>query len=446
MDPYVTVAQPLVAITHVTLIDGTGGPTLMDQTVVLRDGKIETVGATAKVTVPAGATEIDGRGKTLIPGLIGLHDHLFYMAAGGRSNQMNFTAPRLYLGSGVTTIRTTGSASPYADINLKRDIDAGKVPGPRIFVTTPYLTGPGGGGDMATAATPEEARKFVAYWAEEGASWIKFYADISRAAMKAAIDEAHKRGMRATGHLCSVTFREAVEMGIDDFAHGALTMSDFATNKKPDECPPNIWGILDTAITDKGPIATSIIDLMVKKKVSMTTTMPVYEAFYPKRPVTDERTLELMTAEVREAYLRDRAFIDSSTVWPFTEQGFQRALAFDRAFFAAGGVLASGVDPTGNGGALPGFGDQRAYELLLEAGLTTEQAVQVVTLNGAKVLGEAGKVGSVEKGKRADLVLLDGDLARDGAVIRKPVTVFKDGVGYDSAKLIAATKGRVGIN
>jgi hypothetical protein len=243
-----------------------------------------------------------------------------------------------------------------------------------------------------------------------------------------------------------VTFREAIELGIDDFAHGALTMSDFATNKKPDECPPNIWGILDTAITDKGPIATPLIDLLVKKKVSMTTTMPVYEAFYPKRPVTDERTLELMTGEVREAYLKDRAFIDSSKVWPFTEQGFQRALSFDRAFFAAGGVLASGVDPTGNGGALPGFGDQRAYELLLEAGLTTEQAVQVVTLNGAKVLGEAGKVGSVEQGKRANLVLLDGELTKDGAVIRKAVTVFKDGVGYDSAKLIAATKGQVGIN
>ena len=359
---------------------------------------------------------------------------------------MNYTAPRLYLASGVTTIRTTGSASPYADINLKRDVDAGKSPGPHIVVTTPYLTGPDGGGQMATAATPEQARKFVAYWAEEGASWIKFYASISRAAMKAAIDEAHKRGMRATGHLCSVTFREAVEMGIDDFAHGALTMSDFAANKEPDKCPDNIMGILDTAITDKGPIATPLIDLMVKKKVSMTTTMPVYEAFYPKRPVTDERTTELMTGELKEAYLAERAFIDTTSAWPFTEQGFQRALAFDRAFHAAGGILASGVDPTGNGGALPGFGDQRGYELVREAGLTTEQAVQVVTLNGAKVLGEAAKVGSVEKGKRADLILLDGDLGQDMAVIRKPVTVFKDGVGYDSAKLIAATKGRVGIN
>jgi imidazolonepropionase-like amidohydrolase len=442
---YVSVSEPVVALTHVMLLDGRGGPALMDQTVVLRDGKIESVGASAKVAVPSGATVIDGSGKTLIPGMIGLHDHLFYMAAGGRSNQMSFTGPRLYLGSGVTTIRTTGSSSPYADINLKRDVDAGKVPGPRIYVTTPYLTGPKGGGDMATAATPEQARTFVAYWAEEGANWVKFYASISRAAMKAAIDEAHKRGMRTTGHLCSVTFREAVGLGIDDFAHGVLTATDFVPDKKPDECPPNVYEVLDSLVRPDGPVATPLIDLMVKKKVSMTTTMPVFEAFYPKRPVTDPRTLDLMTPEVRTAYLADRAYIDTAT-GGLTLPGFQHALQFDKAFFAAGGVLASGVDPTGNGGALPGFGDQRGYELLVEAGLTPAQAVQVVTLNGAKVLGQEKAFGSVEPGKKADLVLLDGDLTKDAMVIRNVVTVFKDGVGYDSAKLIAATKGRVGID
>jgi hypothetical protein len=243
-----------------------------------------------------------------------------------------------------------------------------------------------------------------------------------------------------------VTFREAVEAGLDDFAHGALTASDFVATKKPDQCPPDLFAVLDTAVRGDGPIATPLIQLMVKKGASMTTTMPVYEAFYPRRPVTDPRTLELMTAEVREAYLADRAHIDSATGWPLTEQGFQRALAFDRAFFAAGGVLASGVDPTGNGGALPGFGDQRGYELLIEAGLTPAQAVQVVTLNGAKVLGEAKTTGSVEPGKRADVVLLDGDLTREVGVIRRVAAVFKDGIGYDPVKLVQATKGRVGID
>jgi imidazolonepropionase-like amidohydrolase len=109
-------------------------------------------------------------------------------------------------------------------------------------------------------------------------------------------------------------------------------------------------------------------------------------------------------------------------------------------------VLASGVDPTGNGGALPGLGDQRGYELLIEGKFSSEQAVQVLTLNGAKILGIADRFGTVERGKVADLVLLEGDLRTDPTFIRNVVTVFKDGVGYDAPKLIAATKGRVGID
>ena len=443
---FVSVEAPAVAITNVVLIDGTGAAARRGQTVVMQDGTIRAVGATGSVAIPAGATVIDGTGHTLMPGIVGLHDHLYYTATGGRLVQLTFSGPRLYLASGVTTVRTTGSQSPYSDINLKRQVDAGQVPGPRIHVTSPYLTGPGGGGTMAIAKTAEDARRFVAYWAEEGATWIKFYTNISRAAMKAAIDEAHRRGMRATGHLCSVTFREAVEMGIDDLAHGAHTASDFYPGKKPDECPADNLAVLDREMRGDGPVATPLINYMVQRKASMTTTMAIYEVFYPGRPVTDARTLDLMAPDIRAAYLAERAMIDTAKAWPFTKGSFARALAFDRAFFKAGGLLSSGVDPTGNGGALPGLGDQRGYELLREAGFTTEEAVQVVTLNGARILGEETRLGSVEPGKVADLVLLAGDLTRDPGVIRRTVTVFKDGVGYDSAKLLAALKGRVGVN
>ncbi len=441
-----SVDTPVVAITNVRVVDGTGAAARTDQTVVIRDGRIETVGPSSQVRPPMGAQVVNGAGRTLIPGLIGLHDHLYYSAAGGRSMQMSFTGPRLYLASGVTTVRTTGSQSPYADINLKRAVDAGNVPGPRIYVTTPYLTGEGGGGMMSIATTPEEARRFVAYWADEGASWIKFYMNIRRDAMRAAIEEAHRRGMRATGHLCSVTFREAVEMGIDDLAHGVLTATDFHPRKQPDLCPTDNFAALDTHVTAAGPVARGLIDLMVARNVSMTTTMAVFELFYQRRPVTDARVLEMMAPEVRTVYAAERARIDSARTWPLTTDGFNRAMAFDRAFFAAGGILANGVDPTGNGGALPGFGDQRGYELLREAGLTTEQAVQVCTLNGARVLGVADRFGSIEAGKVADLVLLNGDLTADPLVIRNVVTVFKDGAGYDAARLLAVVRGRVGIN
>lgn len=443
--PYI-VSDGAVVITGVTIIDGKGTPPVKGQTVLIKDGHIADIGATGKVKAPVDATVVDGAGMTLIPGIVGLHDHMYYSAAGGVSTQMSFTGPRLYLASGVTSVRTTGSISPYADINLKKSIDAGESPGPRIHVTTPYLTGGAGGNEMFATDEPAAAKAFVAYWAGEGATWVKFYTDISRASMKAAIDEAHRLGIKATGHLCSVTFREAIELGIDDLAHGAFTATDFIPTKEPDKCPPNVYKLLDSLATGDGPVASSLIDLMVKRKVSMTTTMAVIEAFYPGRPVTDERTLELMTPAVRTAYLAQRAYIDTTQGWLFTPGGFARTLAFDKAFFAAGGILGSGVDPTGNGGALPGFGDQRGYELLREAGLTAEQAVQVVSWNGARVLGVEDNLGSVTKGKVADLVLLRGDLVADPSVIRNVVTVYKDGVGYDPTRLINAVRGRVGIN
>jgi imidazolonepropionase-like amidohydrolase len=441
---YVSVTEPVVALTHVTLIDGTGSAPKPDQTVVIRDGTIAEVGAANRVKVPAGARTIELRGHTVIPGLIGMHDHLYYTAAGGRRAQLSFTGPRLYLGTGVTTIRTTGSSSPYSDINTKAAIDAGRIPGPRVHITAPYITGVGGGGQMAVLETPEAARRFVAYWAQEGATWLKAYTDIKQAELKAAIDEAHKRGVKVTGHLCSVSFQEAVDLGIDNLEHGLLTATDFDPQKQVDMCPQGSMVRVGTA-SPTSDAWRATIKKMVDKKVGMTSTLAVYEPFFPKRP-TDERGLEAMSPEVREAYQRFKLQIDTSTSWALTPEMLQRAMAFEKAFVEAGGLLAAGVDPTGFGGALPGFGDQRNYELLVEAGFSPAQTVQIMSANGAKILGVYDRLGSVERGKIADLVVMQGDLAADPTVIRKVTTVFKDGVGYDSAKMIAAVKGRVGID
>jgi imidazolonepropionase-like amidohydrolase len=444
---YVSVSEPVVALTNVTVIDGTGAAPKPNQTIVIENGRIAEVGASSSVKVPSGARTMDLAGSTVIPGLVGMHDHLFYTAAGGRAAQMSYTGPRLYLGTGVTTIRTTGGRAPYAEINTKEAIDSGRTPGPRVHLTAPYITGGSGGsaGTMAQITTPEAARRFVAYWAQEGATWIKAYTDIRRAELKAAIDEAHKRGMKVTGHLCSVSFREAVELGIDNLEHGLLTATDFDPQKKVDVCPPNS-GVRVGVASMTSDTARSTIQTMVSKKVGMTSTLAVYEPFVPNRPVKDERTLEAMSPEVREAYLRMRAQIDTAKNWAFTPGALKNAMKFEHEFVKAGGLLAAGVDPTGIGGALPGFGDQRNYELLVEAGFTPSQTVQIMTGNGAKILGVYDRLGSVEKGKLADLVVLQGDLAADPSVIRKVTTVFKDGVGYDSAKLIAAVKGRVGID
>jgi imidazolonepropionase-like amidohydrolase len=442
---YVVVDTSLLALTHVLLVDGTGAAPRTDQTIVIRAGRIAAVGPAASLPIPAGARVMDMNGSTVIPGIIGMHDHLFYTAAGGRAVQMGYTGPRLYLGSGVTTIRTTGSRAPYAEINLKDAIDHGLAPGPRIHLTAPYITGERGGGAMAILNSPEAARRFVAYWAAEGATWIKAYTDIRRAELGAAIQEAHRRGIKVTGHLCSVSFQEAVSLGIDNLEHGMLTASDFTTGRPADVCPVNLMAQISGS-DPKGNAGQATIQSLVQHHVSMTSTLAVYEPFVANRPTKDERVLQAMDPEVRDSYMKMRQQIDSSGNGWVSLPAFKNAMAFEREFVAAGGLMAAGVDPTGIGGALAGFGDQRNYELFIEAGFAPAQAIQIMTANGAKILGVAQTLGTVEPGRLADLVVLRGDLLADPSVIRSPTIVFKDGVGYDSAKLIASVQGRVGVN
>lgn len=445
---FAAVDAEIVALKDATVIDGTGAPAAAGQTVLIEGGRITAVGPTAEVDVPEGAEVIDVAGHTVIPGMVGLHNHIFYTAAGGRQAQLNFSGPRLYLASGVTTVRTTGSQAPYADLNLKRSIDDGRTPGPRMHITAPYITGSGGGSpsSMAAVDSPEQARRFVEYWAEEGATWIKAYTDITRENLGAAITAAHEHGLKVTGHLCSVSFQEAVDLGIDNLEHGFLTNTDFDPNKTPDQCPTNSMITVGQEGDPTGEIAQATIRKMVDNDVSMTSTMAVIEPFIPTRSVEDERTLEAMAPEIREAYMDTRGRIkEAGPNFPFNEEMLKKEMAFEVEFARSGGLLAAGVDPTGIGGAIHGFGDQRNLELLVEAGFSTEEAVQICSANGAKILGVSDELGTIAPGKLADLVVLQGDLASDPSAIRSVTLVFKDGVGYDSPKLIESVKGLVGV-
>jgi imidazolonepropionase-like amidohydrolase len=439
---FVSVDAPVVALTNVRVVDGTGAPPAENQTIVIQGDKIAAVGPSSSVRAPQGAQVLDLAGHTVIPGIVGLHDHTFYTTS-ARSIQNSTSAPRLYLASGVTTIRTTGSMSPYAELNLKQAIDAGQAPGPHMYVTGPYITGAGGGG-MASVLTPDEARRLVAYWAEEGVSWLKFYTSIDRAAMRAAIDEAHKRGVKTTGHLCSVSFREAVSLGIDNLEHGLFVNTDYDPDKKPDQCAQGSMAKLATLDLNSEAVRATIRE-MNAKNVAMTSTLAVFELFVPNRPPLEQRVLDAMSPEVRSEYLQSRALLAQPGSFGISPAVFKKAQEFDVAFVRAGGLLAAGVDPTGNGGALPGYGDQRNYELLIEAGFTPVETVQIMTSNGAKVLGGANTFGTVTAGKRADLVVIRGNPVATPAEIRNVVTVFKNGVGYDSAKLIESVRGAVGV-
>ncbi len=439
---YAIVDADQVALTGVTLIDGTGGPAQRGRTIVIEGNRIVEVGADGQVDIPAGAEVHDLAGHTAMPGMVGLHNHLFYTAAGGRSAQLTYSAPRLYLGSGVTTVRTTGSRQPYAELNLRAEIDAGRTPGPRIHITAPYITAGGGMSGMTMLESPEQARRFVRYWAAEGATWLKAYTNIRTEELTAAIDEAHAQGIKVTGHLCSISFTEAVALGIDNIEHGLATNSDYSPGRAKDECPPTLWDDA-TSVDVDGPEAQATFRAMIDNDVAMTSTLAVYELFIQGRPTRDARSLEAMSPAVREDYLAAKAQVDEIGRSP---DEFRTAMAYEKAFYDAGGVLAAGVDPTGNGGALPGYGDQRNFELLSEAGFAPEEVVEILSANGARVLDVFDDLGTIEAGKIADIVVMSGDLSADPAVIRNVTVVFKDGVGYDSPAMLEDVRGRVGIS
>jgi imidazolonepropionase-like amidohydrolase len=442
--PFVSVDADRVALTHVRLVDGTGAAPRIDQTIVIDGERIVAVGNAGAVQIPAGAEEIDLTGHTVIPGIIGLHNHMYYSSVGGSMKLMPYSYPRLFLGSGVTTIRTTGSVATYDELNLRASIEAGQVVGPEIFVTGPYIQGGTPSGmRMHPVAGPEDARRMVRYWAEEGVGWFKAYNQISRAELGAAIDEAHKHGVKVTAHLCSVGFREAVALGIDNLEHGLLTNSEYWPGKQPDACPAvssaDMYGELDVSSDD---VQLTITE-MVANNVSMTSTLAVMELSSPSRVPVDQRVLDALfpaaQASVSNYYEGGRTADDEMSV-----RLLQKAMQFERDFVRAGGVLGAGSDPCCIT-AMAGFADQRNYELLVEAGFSPETAVQIMTLNGARILGAADRIGSIESGKQADLIIIRGDPTATPGDIRNVVTVFRRGLGFDSAGLIESVNGQVGL-
>jgi len=452
---FVKVDAPLVALTHVRVIDGTGAAARQDQTLMIFKGKISAVGDAASVSVPSEAKVLDLRGYSLIPGLVGMHDHMFYPMGDVIFAEMGFSFPRLYLAGGVTTIRTTGSLEPYTDLEIKKKIDAGGMPGPKIHVTGPYLEGAGSWALQLHQLTgPEDATKTVNYWLDEGVDNFKAYMFITPAELAAAVTAAHKRGAKVTGHLCSIGFREAASLGIDNLEHGLVVDTEFFPSKKPGECPdePKDAELISQLDVAAGAVHDMIVDL-IQHHVAVTSTLPVFEmGSFAGRPTVQKRVLDALSPDARTSLLANR--LRSSDVSHLRQvygrdtspwgPAFKKEMEFEYAFSKAGGLLLAGLDPTGMGGVIAGFGDQREVELLVEAGFTPVEAIHIATANGAQFLGELDRIGTIAVGKQADLVVIKGDPSQKIDDMENVETVFKDGIGYDSAKLIESVRGVVG--
>jgi imidazolonepropionase-like amidohydrolase len=432
----------VIAFTHCRLADVKHLKVLEDQTVIVRNGIIAAVDDSKKLPAPQGSTIIDLTGKSLLPGFVLLHEHMYYSAYTAdftylHVKELPYTFPKLYLACGATTIRTTGSVEPYADLNLKRDIDLGKSLGPEMDVTAPYLEGKGSiFPGMHELSGPAEAKAFVDFWASQGCTSFKGYMFIDKPTLKAAIDEAHAKGLKVTGHLCAVTYREAAEMGIDQLEHGFSVSTDFAPNKKENACP---LGAPPIASADS-PNVKALIKYLVDKKVTVTSTLAVIYNMTTLDTTIRHEVLEAMSPDTRNMFLN----VYNKMRSPLSNKAMGEEFKMEKMFSDAGGLLTVGTDPTGNGATLAGYGSQQSIELLTQAGFTPIEAIRIATLNGAKALGLEAKIGSIEVGKGADLVVIDGDIFQNIHNIRKIEWVFKQGVGFNAQNIFSSVKGEVG--
>src|SRR6266850_1035775 len=338
--PYVAVDTPVVALTHVRVVDGTGAAPKEDQTLIIRDGNIALLGAARSTKVPDGAQVMDLTGKSIIPGLVMMHEHLYYPTGPGVYGADYVSFSRLYLAGGVTSMRTGGNVGGYADLNLAAAIKAGTQVGPWIDATAPYVNGPSPFTQMYALKDSADARRFVAFWADAGATSFKAYMNITRAELAAAVEEAHRRGLKITGHLCSVTYREAADLGIDDLEHGFFVATDFAKDKQPDLCPGQTGMTALGAVDPKSSEFTSLVQYLVAHHVAVTSTQTVFETIAPGRPMPPGT--DVLDPVLKTQYDQQYARVQQNTTSPFGKL-LPLDQAMELAFFRAGGLLLEGT-------------------------------------------------------------------------------------------------------
>ena len=441
---YVAIDTPTVVLTHARVIDGTGAAPLENQTLVIRDGRIAAMGNASSTQAPAAAQIVDLEGKTVLPGFVMMHEHLYYPTGPGVYGNLSESFTRLYLAGGVTSMRTAGNSNGYGEIRIADQIRRGVKPGPWMDATAPYLEGPGLDlAQMYELKDAADATRMASFWADAGATSFKAYMHITRAELAAATKEAHRRGLKITGHLCSVTYHEAAAIGIDNLEHGFFVATDFVPDKKPDVCPGQNVGMAALAAVDTNgaPFKALVADL-IAHHVALTSTLTVFETFTPGTP--EPPGLDVLDPILKDEFEKFRETVQGRKESIYVGL-FARERAMERLFVRAGGLLIAGTDPTGGGGVIPGYSDQRQAELLVGSGFSPLEAIKICTLNGATYLRKANQIGSVAVGKQADLMVVRGNPADDISDIRNVEMVFKQGVAYDPSKLIASVKGKVGL-
>jgi imidazolonepropionase-like amidohydrolase len=444
---YVAIKDSIVAIKNATLIDGSGNEVKYNQDILLVNDRIVAIGQSNEIDIPESASVIDGKGKTVIPGLIMMHEHLFHAKpfyGRYKAVHMPHTFPQMYLAGGVTTMRTAGSFEVNTDLNIKNLIDDGQRVGPDIDVSTPHMDREGFElflPQLKSLYDDESIENWLNYWFDKGVTSVKVYNNLTKADLAEIIRVSHARNIKVTGHLCSITHREAAELGIDNLEHSFSVATDFVDGKKENECVPS--GASLNELDDDDPKLLSLMNFLIEKNVTLTYTPVVVEP-YTDREVISGGGDDAMAPYLLEQMRRSHSDAQHTPGDSVLMKSFFKEMKRVKKFHSLGGKLTVGSDPTYVGKTIAGYSNQRTIEVLVETGFSIQEAIKIATYNGAEYIGLDHERGTVEVGKRADLVLINGDLAKDVSSIRNMEIVFKNGVGYDSEKIFDSVKGKVG--
>ena len=440
-------AGGVTALVGGTVIDGTGAGPRENCTILIEDERIVAVGPS--IDVPEGAEVIDVRGQTVLPGLIDMHGHLNANVGGGLKMLLKPYA-RLYLAGGVTTVFSPGDLDPDASIAFRDEQRAGREIGTRIYTAGPYFThDTGQGGFMPGVGNAKEARAKLVEWGGR-IDGVKVYTEITPEEFAAITEQAHALGLRVTGHLGSLTAGQAIDLGIDRLEHGIYAMSEFG-RPNPDT-PFDLDYMIGLADIDfeSGPGA-ALIEKIVAKGIVIDPTIVILEALFDGPLVLAEDWKRYLTPRAEQAVdqlarsfanMRKAAASDPAE-WDAVIDGVldkQRELV--RRVHEAGGRVVGGTDPVFIE-VLPGYGMHRELEHFVEAGLTELEAIRACTLGAAEALGLEDDLGSIEPGKLADLILVDGDPSTDITAVGNTITVYQGGARMSPGELRDSVVGTI---
>ncbi len=432
-------SRPIV-IQGATLIDGTGRAALADSVVVLQGGRFQAVGKRGDVAIPQGAEVIDAKGKTLLPGFIDGHCH--YRDWMGE----------LYLAYGVVTCPNI-SNNPVEWITAQREgVKNGTIRGPRVWASANIIDGPppGGTGTLRRQRTSiivdndDEARQAVRDLVGKGVDGIKLFERLKPNVAKAAVDEAHKLGRPVFGH--SLDIFTAAANGYQSVEHSWSVVYTSIQDPKKKEALDigRMRGKIDTAEVHaemEPAMFDKIIRAMIDKNLHWSTTWATwFRPLSSYAPEMKQRELTLLR-NPQLKYLPPYILKDTESFFAKYEKmapdkrqqvvgGFKMLQEFVRKFAAAGGKIHSGSDPNH---VVPGYAIHAELQMLIEAGLKPEQAIRTASLNVAEAWGKEKDFGSVEKGKVADLILINGDPLKNISDTQRIEMVFSEGIKVDTA-------------